>query len=78
MLQDRELLIETYSKKINELNQIINQKNEQLKLMVNFSKEINNENKLNVKELTKQAVKTIKVFYNTINNKDNKNQVNFH
>ena len=77
MLQDRELLIETYSKKINELNQIIKQKNEQLKLMVNFSKEINNENKTNVKELTKQAVKTIKVFYNTLNNKDNKNQVNF-
>ena len=77
MLQDRELLIETYSKKINELNNIINQKNEQLKLMVNFSKEINNENKTNVKEITKQAVKTIKVFYNTLNNKDNKNQVNF-
>ena len=77
MLQDRELLIETYSKKINELNNIINQKNEQLKLMVNFSKEINNENKSNVKEITKQAVKTIKVFYNTLNNKDNKNQVNF-
>jgi hypothetical protein len=77
MLQNRELLIETYSKKINELNNIINQKNEQLKLMVNFSKEINNENKTNVKEITKQAVKTIKVFYNTLNNKDNKNQVNF-
>ena len=77
MLQDRELLIETYSKKINELNNIINQKNEQLKLMINFSKEINNENKTNVKEITKQAVKTIKVFYNTLNNKDNKNQVNF-
>ena len=77
MLQDRDLLIESYSKKINELNQIINQKNEQLKVMVNFSKEINNENKSNVKELTKQAVKTIKVFYNTLNNKDNKNQVNF-
>ena len=77
MLQDRDLLIESYSKKINELNQVINQKNEQLKLMVNFSKEINNENKSNVKEITKQAVKTIKVFYNTLNNKDNKNQVNF-
>ena len=77
MLQDRDLLIESYSKKINELNQIINQKNEQIKLMVNFSKEINNENKSNVKEITKQAVKTIKVFYNTLNNKDNKNQVNF-
>ena len=77
MLQDRDLLIESYSKKINELNQIINQKNEQLKVMVNFSKEINNENKSNVKEITKQAVKTIKVFYNTLNNKDNKNQVNF-
>jgi chromosome segregation ATPase len=77
MLQDRELLIETYSKKINELNNIIKQKNEQLKLMVNISKEINNENKSNVKEITKQAVKTIKMFYNTLNNKDNKNQVNF-
>ena len=77
MLQDREMLIEAYSKKINELNNIINQKNEQLKLMVHFSKEINNENKSNVKEITKQAVKTIKVFYNTLNNKDNKNQVNF-
>ena len=77
MLQDRDLLIESYSKKINELNQIINQKNEQLKLMVNFSKEINDENKSNVKEITKQAVKTIKVFYNTLNNKDNKNQTNF-
>ena len=77
MLQDRDLLIESYSKKINELNSIISQKNDQLKLMVNFSKEINNENKSNVKEITKQAVKTIKVFYNTLNNKDNKNQVNF-
>ena len=77
MLQDRELIIEAYSQKINELNKIINQKNEQLKLMVNFSKEINNENKSNVKEITKQAVNTIKVFYNTLNNKDNKNQVNF-
>ena len=45
-------------------------KNGQLKVMVNFSKEINNENKTNVKEITKQAVKTIKVFYNTLNNKD--------
>ena len=77
MLQDRDLLIESYSKKINELNSIISQKNDQLKLMVNFSKEINNENKSNVIEITKQAVKTIKVFYNTLNNKDNKNQVNF-
>ena len=77
MLQDRDLLIESYSKKINELNQVINQKNEQLKVIVNFSKEINNENKSNVKEITKQAVKTIKVFYNTFNNKDSKNQVNF-
>ena len=77
MLQDRDLLIESYSKKIHELNQVIAQKDEQLKLMVNFSKEINYENKSNVKEITKQAVKTIKVFYNTLNNKDNKNQINF-
>ena len=77
MLQDRELIIEAYSQKINELNKIINQKNDQLIVMVNFSKEINNENKSNVKEITKQAVNTIKVFYNTLNNKDNKNQVNF-
>ena len=57
MLQDRELIIETYSQKINELNKIINQKNEQLKLMVNFSKEINNENKSNVKELYQMLMK---------------------
>ena len=78
MLQDRDLIIENYSKKINELNDIISQKNQQLKVMVDFSKEINNENKTNVKELTKQAVNTIKMFYNTINNnKDAKNQINF-
>ena len=77
MLQDRDLLIETYSKKISELNGIIKQKDEQLKLMINFSKEINNGNKNNVKEITKQAVKTIKVFYNIRNNKDNPNQINF-
>ena len=41
--------------------------------MVNFSKEINKENKSNVAELTKQAVKTIKVFYNTLNNSGKNN-----
>ena len=48
--------------------EIILRKDDQLKLMVNFSKEINKEYKSNVAELTKQAVKTIKVFYNTLNN----------
>ena len=57
-----------------QLCDIINQKDEQLKVMVNFSKEINNENKSNVAELTKQAVKTIKIFYNTLNN-SSKDQV---
>ena len=68
MIKDRENLINEQSKKIKELNEIILRKDEQLKLMVNFSKEINKENKSNVAELTKQAVKTIKVFYNTLNN----------
>ena len=68
MIKDREQLINEQSKKIRELNEIISRKDEQLKLMVNFSKEINKENKSNVAELTKQAVKTIKVFYNTLNN----------
>ena len=76
MLQDRELLIHSYSKKIYELNTIIKQKDEQLKLMFNFSKQLNNENKLNVKVLTNQAVKTIKMFYNSKNNYDQR-QVNF-
>ena len=77
MLKDRELLIEEYSKKVAELNQIIKEKDEKLKLMINLSKELNTENKINIKELTKQAVKTIKVFYNYMNNKDNSTQVNF-
>ena len=68
MIKDREQLINEQSRKIRELNEIIERKDEQLKLMVNFSKEINKENKTNVAELTKQAVKTIKVFYNTLNN----------
>ena len=67
-IKDRENLINEQSKKIKELNEIILRKDDQLKLMVNFSKEINKENKSNVAELTKQAVKTIKVFYNTLNN----------
>ena len=56
MIKDREAIIENYSQKILELNHIIEQKDEQLKVMINFSKEINKENKSNVQELTKQAV----------------------
>ena len=68
LIKEREKLISEQSTKIKELNEIIDRKEEQLKVMVNFSKEINKENKTNVHELTKQAVKTIKVFYNTLNN----------
>lgn len=73
MIKERENLIQSATLKINELNAQIEQKDEQLKLMVNFSKEINKENKSNVQELTKQAVKTIKIFYNTLNNNNNNN-----
>ena len=76
MLQDRELLIQTYSKKVSELNGIIKQKDEQLKMMVNFSKELNDENKMNIKELTNQAIKTLKIFYSTMNNKEGLAQAN--
>ena len=68
LIKEREQLIAEQSSKIKELSEIIERKDEQLKVMVNFSKEINKENKSNVQELTKQAVKTIKVFYNTLNN----------
>ena len=68
LIKEREQIINEQSIKIKELNEIIERKDEQLKVMVNFSKEINKENKSNVQELTKQAVKTIKVFYNTLNN----------
>ena len=82
IVKEREQLINEQSLKIKELSEIIDRKDEQLKLMVNFSKEINKENKSNVQELTKQAVKTIKVFYNTLNNNplsnfDSGNQVEF-
>ena len=73
MLREREKLINELNSKIVELNDIIARKDEQLKVMVNFSKEINKENKSNVEELTKQAVKTIKVFYNTLNSNKYKN-----
>ena len=73
LIKEREQLISEQSSKIKELSEIIARKDEQLKLMVNFSKEINKENKTNVQELTKQAVKTIKVFYNTLNNTGHNN-----
>ena len=73
LVKEREQIISEQSSKIKELTEILSRKDEQLKLMVNFSKEINKENKSNVQELTKQAVKTIKVFYNTLNNSPNNN-----
>ena len=60
MVKERENIIVEHTKKIKELNDVINNKNEELKIMMNISKEINKENKINVKILTKQAVKTIK------------------
>ena len=48
MIKEREQLINEQSSKIKELSEKINRKDEQLKLMVNFSKEINKENKSNV------------------------------
>ena len=43
---------------------------------MNISKEINKENKINVKEITKQAVKTIKTFQNN-NNKIKENSIDY-
>jgi len=71
LVKEREQLINEQSLKIKELTDIIDRKDEQLKVMVNFSKEINKGNKSNVQELTKQAVQTIKVFYNSLNNSPN-------
>ena len=73
LIKERENIINEQNKKIRELNDIITQKDDQLKVMVNFSKEINKENKSNITEITKQAVKTIKIFYNSLNNKNNEN-----
>lgn len=74
MIKERDRLLSQCDKRINELNSQIAEKDEQLKLMMNFSKDINNENKTNVKELTKQAVQTIKLLYNAMNN-NNKNDI---
>ena len=68
MIKDREKIINEQSKKINELNEIIDKKDEEIKILVNFSKEINKENKQNVKEITKQAINTIKILRHNINN----------
>ena len=73
MIKERENLVNEQNNKIKELNNIIKRKEEELKLMMNFSKSINKENKTNVSEITKQAVKTIKLFYNSLNNSSNSN-----
>ena len=71
MIKERENLINEQSNKIKELNDIIARKEEELKLMMNFSKNINKENKTNISEITKQAIKTIKLYYNSLNNPNN-------
>ena len=68
IIKEREKIIGEQSKKINELNEVISRQKEELKLVMNFSKNINKENRTNVSEITKQAVKTIKLFYNSLNN----------
>ena len=73
VIKERENAIEEKNKKIKELNNIIENKNEELKIMMNFSKEINKKNKANVKELTTQAVKTLKIFQNNIEKKRTRN-----
>ena len=73
MIKERDKIITEQSKKINELNEIISRKTEELKLMMNFSKNINKENKTNISEITKQAVKTIKLFYNDMNKENDNN-----
>ena len=70
MIKERENIIDEQSKKIMELNEVINNKNKEMKILMNISKEINKENKINVKELTKQAVKTIKTFQNNNKNRN--------
>ena len=72
MIKDREEIISEYANQIKNLENEINDKNEQIKLLVKFSKNINDENKTNVKELTKQACQTIKLFYN-YNKQNNEN-----
>ena len=73
MIKERENIIMQYSNQIKCFNDEIDDKNEQIKLLVKFSKNINDENKSNVKELTKQACKAIKLLYN-FNNENNKKE----
>ena len=71
LIKERENQINEQNKKIKDLNEIIARQDEQLKLMMNFSKSINKENKTNISEITKQAVKTIKLYYNSLSNSQN-------
>ena len=75
MLKERDSLIQSYNNKVNELANAIEQKDQQIRMIMQFSKELNQENKTNVQEITKQAVKTIKIFYNTLNNNNNSTSI---
>ena len=77
MLKEREIIIEEQNNKIKDLNDIINNKNEELKIVMNISKEINKENKTNVQELAKQAINTIKTFQSNISNKNRNHSVDY-
>ena len=75
MIKEKDKTINELNKKINELNKVVSSQKEELKLMMDFSKNINKENKTNISEITKQAVQTIKLFYNDMS-KNYSNKIN--
>ena len=75
MIKEREILIEEQSKKIKEINEDLQNKEEQLKILFHYSKEINNESKMNFKEFTIQLMNTMKSYQTRSKNNLKSNSV---
>ena len=76
ILLEKDKIISEYEMKFEELNFSLQKKEEELKILIKLTSQLRNENKSNVEEMTKQAVNTIKVFYNTLNNNNNSDNLN--
>jgi hypothetical protein len=76
ILLEKDNIISEYEIKFEELNFSLQGKEEELKILIKLTSQLRNENKSNVEEMTKQAVNTIKVFYNTLNNNNNADNLN--
>ena len=67
-LESKELVINEEKQSHENTVQLLNKKEEEVKILIKLSQDLNNENKLNIDEVTKQSTNAVNLLYNNFNN----------